>query len=407
MSAMDRRRFLGLTAAGIPLAATVTGAEVSARGASEIPAEQRSGPWLEVDFGAIAWNVAQLRGLIGKRPIIGIIKCNAYGHGVVEVARFLEGAGIDALAVASAGDAIVLREAGISCPLLNLGPLSPAEAVEVVRLGISQSVYTPQFEELARIAAGLGKPARIQIKVDTGLGRVGVPYHNALDLIRHAAGLRQVEIEGIFTVMTEEAEFDREQLLRFGDLCETLRREGIRFGMRHAVSSAGIIDLPEGYLDAVRPGIALYGHYPSERAREERKIDLKPAMQLKAPVLYVKRLRPGDGVSYHRPFRAEREIFVATIGIGYSDGLPRQLVEGGEVLIGGKRRPLVAAVTSNHCSANLFDDGEVGVGDEAVLFGSQGGEEIPAEEVAALGGASIYSLLIGMNPRLNRRYLTS
>jgi alanine racemase len=352
----------------------------------------------------MAWNLAQLRSVVGGSPIMGIIKCSAYGHGLLEVAKFLEGQSIDALAVAGAHAAIGLRKKGISCPLLNLGPFSAAEAEEIVVSGISQSVFTDEFSVLAEAAGKHQRAAKVHIKVDTGLGRLGVPHYEALPFIRRVAGEQRISIEGIFTTLTEDEDFDREQLARFLIVCDSANEEDIDLGLRHAASSAGILSFPDAFLDMVRPGITLYGHYPSEKARSERKITLRPAMQLKAPVLYVKKLRPGDGVSYHRPFVAERETNVATIGLGYSDGLPRALAQGGEVLIRGRRRSLIAAVTSNHCSANLFDSDDVEIGDEAVVFGKQGENEIDAADVAERAGVSVYKLLIGMNPLLPRRY---
>lgn len=403
MPGIDRRRFLALAAAG---------AAVAAR--SGAPAEQEriepkdsSGPWLEIDLDAVAWNLAQLKEAVGGRPIMGVIKCNAYGHGLTGVGRFLEAQGIDALAVVSVAEALALRQAGVRCPILNLGPFSAAEAEELVGAGVSQSVYTGQFADLGRAARKLGRKAKVQIKIDTGLGRVGVPHQRALPLIREIAADHGIAVEGVFTSLTEDEEFDREQLRRFLEVCETARSEGIDLGLRHAASSAGILAFPQAHLDMVRPGITLYGHYPSEKARGERKIELRPAMQLKAPVLYVKRLRPGDGVSYHKAFVAERETNVATLAVGYSDGCPQESAGRGDVLIGGRRRPMIAAVTSNHASANLGDAEDVKIGDEAVVFGRQGGEEISGEEVAAIAGVSVYKLLMQMNPLLPRRFVSS
>ncbi len=401
MPGIDRRKFLALAAAGAAVAAR------SGAPPAEEPSDpsDRSGPWLQINLDAVAWNLARIRKLVGGRPVMGVIKCNAYGHGLVGLGRFLEAQGIAALAVVSVAEALALRHAGVRCPILNLGPFSAAEAVELVRAGVSQSVYTEQFSDLAASARKLGLKAKVQVKIDTGLGRVGVPHYRALPLIRDIASDDAIAIEGVFTSLTEDEDFDREQLRLFLEICETARAEGIDLGLRHAASSAGILSFPAAHLDMVRPGITLYGHYPSEKARLERKVELRPAMQLKAPVLYVKRLRPGDGVSYHKAFVAQRETNVATLGIGYSDGCPQQLAGSGYTLIGGRRRPMIAAVTSNHASANLEDAQDVQVGDEAVIFGSQGGEEISAEEVAAIAGVSIYKLLIQMNPLLPRRVL--
>ena len=404
MSKYDRREFLKLAGCGAPVALAGGASPRLQAKKLEIAPADRSGPRLEIDLDALAWNLNQIRRAAGGRPVMGVIKCNAYGHGLLEVARFLQSQKIDSLAVASAYSALQLREGGITCPVLNFGPFSAAEAKELVVRGVSQSVYTPDFSLLAEAARSRGVAARVHIKVDTGLGRVGVPYYRALELIRKVAADEAVVIEGIFTTLTEEEEFDREQLARLIEVCESARGEGIELGRRHAASSAGLLSFPQAHLDMVRPGITIYGHYPSEAARRERKIELRPAMRLTAPVLYVKRLRPGDGVSYHRPFIAERETTVATIGIGYSDGLPQKIIGHGEVLIRGRRRPLIAGVTANHISANLFDSKDVEVGDEAVIIGRQGEEEIRAEDLAGAAGISVYRLLIQMSPLVNRLY---
>jgi alanine racemase len=409
MAEMDRRGFLRLAALGAT-AAAAGAAEVGAAkvetGSRCMPREDCSGPRLEVSPDNLAWNLKQVRSMAGGRPIMAVVKANAYGLGLTEVSRFLEGQGADALAVADACSAIALREAGVKCMVLNLGPFSKEEAEAMVELGISQSVYAPGFEALAEAAKRQGKRAAVHVKIDTGLGRLGVPYYQALPFIRGLAASSEIQIEGVFTTFTEEPEFDKEQLRRFLEVIGAAEGEGITLGLRHAAGSAAVLDFPEAHLDMVRPGIALYGYYPSERAHRERKIELRPAMTLKAPVLYVKTLRPGDGVSYHRAFKAEKATRVATTGIGYSDGLPQALAGKGEVLMRGKRFPLIAAVTANHVSADLLGDEEVTTGDEAVLIGTQGDEEITAEAVAEQAGISVYKLIIGMSPLLPRKYMS-
>lgn len=405
MRIFDRREILKMAGLGIP-AASVSGIGTGMDSfCQEIGLKERSGPWLEIHLANISWNVEQLRKRVKGRPIMAVVKANAYGLGLPGVARFLQDEGIDYLAVAGACSAIGLREAGITKPVLNLGPYSEAESGELVKLGITQSVYTDRFAFLNKVALKQGTQAKVHVKIDTGLGRLGVPYYEALPFIRKINSAQGLKIEGIFTALTEEEGFDKEQLSRFLKVCETAKQEGIDIGLRHAASSAGILDFPEAHLDMVRPGITIYGHYPSEQARQERKIILKPALQVKAPVLYVKTLRPGDGVSYHRPFVAEEETRVATIGIGYSDGYPRTVVNKGDVLIKGKRFPLIASITSNHMTANLQGDKDIEIGEEVVLIGNQGTAELSAEEVAEHAGISVYQLLIQMNPLLPRRYV--
>ncbi len=362
-------------------------------------------PWLEVNLNHIAWNLAQIRQRVSPRPVMGVIKANAYGHGLVEVAKFLEKQNIRFLAVGKVQEALLLRESGVRTPILNFGPFSASEAPELVRRSISQSVYTDEVAALAEAARRVGGTAKVHIKVDTGLGRVGVPHHKALPFIEKVASYREIEIEGVFTTFTEDEEFDRIQLDRFLRLCTAAGKRGISVGLRHAASSAGVLAFPQAYLDMVRPGITLYGHYPSEEEYEARKLDLRPAMALKARVVYLKTLRPGDSVSYHRAFTAQQETRVATLAIGYSDGYPYQVGGKADVIVRGRRWPAIALVTANHTTLDVTGAVECEIGDEAVLIGRQGGSEVTAEEVAAWTGTSVYKILIGMSPLLPRVYV--
>lgn len=402
MRALNRRQFLQLTGAASLAAGLPRGLPLPAGGAPHGAGAAEA--WLEINLENMAWNLAQIRRRV-QRPVMGVIKANAYGHGLVEVGRFLEKQKIDALAVGKFDEALALREAGVKSPLLNFGSYSRELAGEIVRRDISQSVFTDAYRELAEASQALGKPARVHVKVDTGLGRVGVPYYKALPLIEKIAAAPGIKIEGIFTPFTEDDAFDREQLSRLLEVCESAKRKGIMLGLRHAASSDAVISFPAGYLDMVRPGIALYGQYPSVAAYRQRAIDLRPVMALKSRVMYVKTLRPGDAVSYHRAFAATRETPVATVSVGYSDGYPYQAAGKAEVLVRGRRYPSIALVTSNHMSVNLAAAPEVAIGDEVVLFGTQGDARIEAEEVAAWAETSVYKILIWMNPLLPRRYI--
>ena len=302
-------------------------------------------------------------------------------------------------------EALKLKQEGVRCPILNIGPFSQQEAEEIVRLGISQSVYSDRVEYLIAAARRQGKRACIHLKIDSGLGRVGVPYYRALPLVEKVASSKEFLIEGVFTTFSEDEEFDREQLKRFLQLCQEAESKGIRLGSKHTASSAAILSLPQAHLDMVRPGIMIYGHYPSSEAHQERKIDLKPVLQLKTKVIYVKELRPGDSVSYHREFVAEKKETIATLPIGYSDGYPPQVAAKGEVLIKGNRFPMVSRITANHMTVNLQGRKDIGIGEEVVLIGTQGKLELTAEEVADWAGISVYKLLCGMSPLLPKVYI--
>lgn len=353
-------------------------------------------PWIEINLDHLAWNLSQVRRRVSNRPVMVVIKANAYGHGLVDVARFFETQNVRHFAVGKVQEAVSLRENAISSTILNFGPFSQDEAVELVRLDVSQSVYTDAVEMLAQAARRLNKRAKVHIKVDTGLGRVGVPYYEAGPFIERVASIPEILIEGIFTTFTEDPEFDRVQLNRFLQVSQAAAQKGISLGLRHAASSAAVATFPESFLDMVRPGDAIYGLEPLPN------LDLRPVMSLKTRVIYVKRLRPGDAVSYHRRFTAERDTLVATLPLGYSDGYPPQAVENGQVLIQGQRWPLIAAVTANHSTVDVTGADRVQIGDEVVLFGKQGDEELTIGEVADWAGSSVYKVAIGMNPTLPR-----
>jgi len=400
MSEVSRREFL--TLAGVaPLALSVPGRLTN--GALGDEADASAGPdlWIEVDLGNLANNLSEVRRRVQGRPVMAVIKANAYGHGLVGVAGFLARQDVRHFAVGKVTEAVALRESGIGGTILNFGPFSRDEADQLVRLDVSQSVYSETVELLARAARAQGKRAKVHIKVDTGLGRVGVPYYEAPSYIERIASIPDIAIEGIFTTLTEEPDFDPVQLDRFIRVCDGAAANGISVGVRHVASSLPISNFPDSFLDMVRPGNALYGLEPLAN------LDLRPVMSVKASVIYVKRLRPGESVSYHRLFTAEREMLVATLPLGYSDGCPPQGIEEAEVLIRGRRWPLIAAVTANHSTVDVTGADEIAIGDEVVLFGSQGEEELSIGEVAARAGSSVYKVAIGMNPLLPRLYVES
>ena len=362
-------------------------------------------PWLDISLENIGWNLDRIRNLVKNLPVMAVIKANGYGHGVVEMGKYLEKRNTRFLAVGKFQEAFDLRENGVKTPVLNFGSFSGEEAEELVKNNISQSVYTDDYIMLAESARRLDTTAKVHIKVDTGLGRIGVHYRDALQFIEKVAETRGITIEGIFTPFTEDDEYDREQLKRFLEVCESAAGKGIPVGIRHAASSAGILSFPDGYLDMVRPGIMIYGEYPSLKEYEARKVDLRPAMSLKTRVMYVKTLRPGESISYHRNYVAEKETKVATLSIGYSDGYPYQVAGKADALIHGRRWKSIALITSNHMTVDITGAENIKVGDEAVLFGKQGNGEISAEEVAAWADTSVYKILIWMNPLLKRNFV--
>jgi len=365
------------------------------------PLSSSHDPWIELNLENMSWNLSQVKKLVQVR-VMAVIKANAYGHGLIEVGQHLERMDIDYLMVGKLEEALLLRKSGASVPILNFGSFSSEEAEEIIQNALSQSIFTEAVLRLHQASLRVGKKAKVHIHIDTGLGRMGMPYHQALPFIEKVSTLKGIRIEGISTTLTEDDDFDREQLRRFLRLLREAESKGISLGLKHASSSDGMLDLPSSRLDMVRPGIALYGYYPSEKTQEEDRLHLKPVLQLKCRVVSVKALRPGDSLSYHRKYTAKKQEKIAIIPVGYSDGYPPNAVNKASVLIRGKRFPLIAAITANHCAALLKENSPISIGDEAVLLGIQGKEKITAHEIAHWAETSSYKILIGLNPLLPR-----
>jgi alanine racemase len=402
---MRRRNFLHVM--GLGSLATLSPLKQREVSAQEPEKDERWGsmdPWIEVNLDHIVWNLNQLKKLV-KVPIMAVVKANAYGHGLVGVSQYLEKNGVDWLMVGKLEEALTLRKAGLRCPILNYGPFSREDGEEIVNGNISQSVYSEEATYLNEMASKLNKKVGVHIDIDTGMGRTGVPFTQALALVEKLSSLSHLEIQGISTTLTEDKEFDQEQLKRFLTLCFSAEMKGISLGLKHAASSAGVLYEPTYYLDMVRPGIALYGYYPSSQTQKEDKLALKPALRLLAKVTSVRDLAPGESLSYHRVFVAPKKMRVATIGIGYSDGYPSQLVGKGAVSISNKKYSVIAAVTANHLMVDLENNPEIKVADEVILIDNQKQTGLGADVLSEWSGISDYKILIGLNPLLPRKYI--
>ncbi|MBM3310768.1 MAG: alanine racemase, partial [Candidatus Aminicenantes bacterium] len=402
---MNRREFFGRLKAGGAAAALASlgGAAGCVRSENEAPLAGAAGhggrdPRVEVDLAAIGRNLGRIRRRTNV-PVMGVVKANAYGHGLVEVGRYLESEGVAALMTGKLDEAVRLREAGVKCPVVNFGPFAPRDAEEVLRRGIRPCVSSAE-EAAALDAAGAkaGAAAEIEIHVDTGLNRAGVPAGEALALIERAASLPRVRIKGISTALTEDPDFDRDQLRIFVGVCEAAKAKGIDCGPRHAASSGALFGEADVFLDMVRPGIALYGYYPNARTRAENSLGLEPALRLKASVTFVRDIMPGESLSYLKAVKLDRPTRVATVGVGYSDGYPHLLAGKGVVFIGGRPFPVLPAVTSNHTMIDLGDDKSVRAGDDVVLIDSRRESAAAADALAEVSGGSDYKFLIGLNP---------
>jgi alanine racemase len=406
---MRRRNFLQAMGAG-SLAAW-SSADPGTQNSGPNPDEERASgasgqrdPRIEVNLDHVRWNLNQIRNR-ARVPVMAVVKANAYGHGLVGTSKALEKAGSHSLMVGKLQEAVALREAGIRCPILNFGPFDWRDGAEIIRREISQSVFTEEVAFLEEAAAGLGKPASVHIDIDTGMGRTGSAPGQALPLLEKIASLPHLKIDGVCTTLTEDPDFDREQLRLFLEVCAAAKARGISLGFRHAASSAALFYSSEFTLDMVRPGITLYGYYPNARTRKEDSLGLRPALKLSARVSFIKELAAGETFSYLRAFKAERNMRVAAVGIGYSDGYPFLFGGKAQVLIRNRSFPVLGAVTSNHTMVGLGDDREVRVGDEVTLIDPDRSSGLAADDLAEASGVADYKILIGLNPLLPRTFL--
>jgi len=368
--------------------------------------------WAEIDLDAIAHNVREIKRVIGKRvQMMGVVKADAYGHGVLEVVRALLDNGVTQLAVSLLDEAIQIRKMGIKVPILILSYTDPARAEEIVFNDVTQTVFSHDLAQaLSAAAVKLGKSAKIHVKLDTGMTRVGLmPGYCAVKDIMEFDNLPGLIIEGLFTHFASADEIEKDYTLkqfeRYMSVCSELGRVGIHIPLKHVCNSAGIIQYPEMHLDMVRPGIILYGLYPSQQVDKER-INLKSAMTLKANVIMVKDVELDTCISYGRTFRTSRPSRIATIPIGYADGYARLLSNKGRMLVNGEYAPVVGRVCMDQCMIDVTDlEHEVHVGDEVVLFGSQNGACINVDEVAADIGTISYEVVSIISKRVPRVYL--
>jgi alanine racemase len=401
----SRRSFLeaGL---GLPILLNAAPSLVPAPKPSETAASKDSSfdPWIEVFPANLRHNVQEISRRVASRPILAVIKNNGYGFGVTNVAQLLEPqAEIFGFAVVKFHEAISLRDAGVRKPILLLGPIDENNLADAVARNIMPMVYTPLGPALDKIAAKTQKPIPLHMCIDTGIGRVGVPYHEAAPLVLDLASRKSVQIQGTMMTFTEDPDFDKEQLRRFNEFCSSFESQGIALGKKHAASSFTLFQHPDAFLDMVRPGMAIYGIYSENEFRDTGVLDLRPALSLKARVIYIKKLRKGDSAGYNRAYLAKDDVWVATLPVGHADGWPRVSAKGAKVRINGKLFPVIASVSASHCILEIGSEQRVKIGDVATFFDSQPGSR--PEDVSESCGASVYDLTMHLNPLLPRRII--
>lgn len=358
--------------------------------------------WLEIDLDAISHNLEQVRNRVGVE-VIPCVKTNAYGHGLVPVVAHMMSQGVKCFLVAKQWEAEQIRDAGLNCGIVSMDPLFSKEQYQtIVKRGITQTVYQRMNADNLNFAANqLGKKAQVWIKIDTGLGRVGVRWNEAVELIRYISSLPHLEITGLFSTMSEDVELDKLQFDRMIGVSKELDSLGIEYGTRSIASGNAVFHRPFTYLDAVRPGLMLYGFYPDPEDRESG-LDLRQAFKFMARVEQIKWVNVGESITYSRRFTAPKRMKVGTIHIGYSDGYPRGLTNKGLVKVGGKIKPVLGTVSVNHFLVDL-DGTNVDVGGVVEAIGREG--ENDAHKVSEMAGIMTYSLMVGLHPLIPRVYL--
>jgi len=358
-----------------------------------------------IDLGAVSHNVAEIRKKIGnERGLMAMVKADGYGHGAVEVSQAALGSGADSLGVALPEEGQQLREAGIEVPILVVGLSQPEEAYKVVKFRLSQTVASVELLEALNSEAGKASTkVNVHVKVDTGMGRVGINPDDAVSFVRKVTGFKNLNLEGIFSHFPSSDEKDKTfsmgQLQLFNQVISNLRLAGIEVPKKHMANSAAVLDLPQSYYDMVRPGIMIYGIYPSREV--SRSIMLRPAMTFKTKVSQVKVVPAGTPISYGRTFITKGKTTVATLPVGYDDGYNRLLSNRGEVLIKGHRAPVIGRVCMDMCLVDVSSVEDVRPGDEVVLFG----EDPSVYEFATKIGTIPNEVVCAVSKRVPRIYI--
>jgi len=361
---------------------------------------------LEVDLDRIAENYAAIVRHVGDRRVMPILKANAYGHGLVEVASRLARAGAPYLGVAFLEEALLLRERGIETPILVMGGIMENQIPHFLRNDLTITASSiGKLQQIDEAARALGVEARVHLKIDTGMERIGVHHYNARDFLEASLRCKNCRIEGVYSHFAsadaEDLSYARTQLERFMEVLRFYEERGLEAPLRHIANSGAVLQLPESHLDMVRPGLLLYGVHPAKRL--EGTVAVRPALRWTSRVVYFKVVRPGDPVSYNSTWRADHAVRVVTVPVGYGDGYLRGLSNRGEVLIRGQRYPVVGQVCMDQLVVSIGSDSAWNA-DEVVLLGEQDADAIAAEELAEKAGAIPWEILTAINTRVPRIY---
>ena len=366
--------------------------------------------YAQIDLDAIRHNIKEIRKKVGNdTKIMLVIKADGYGHGSVPVAQALQEQ-VEAFCVATIEEGILLRNRGITKTILILGYTAKEQYPQLIQYDLSQTVFEYEMAEgISKLAVAMNKKGKIHIAIETGMNRIGFFDNEAsIQIVKEIGTLPMIEMEGIFTHSACADEADKtsanRQLKRYQCFVEKLEQQGIHIPIKHIANSAAILDLDMAKLNMVRSGIITYGLYPSNEVKKEE-LDLRPAMELKSHVVYVKTIKAGEGVSYGSTYVTEKETKVATISIGYADGYPRALSSKGRVLIRGQYAPIIGRVCMDQMMVDVTDVIGVEEGDIVTLVGRDGEHVITAEEIANYMNTINYEFICGLGRRVSRVYL--
>lgn len=365
--------------------------------------------WVEIDLSALRHNVLAIKRTAGPGvKIMGIVKADAYGHGDYEVCRVLLNHGVGMLGIAILEEGIQLRDRGIQAPLLLLGGLFEDQIDAVIQYNVIPAVYDLKLARvLSKRAYKLHKTVPVHVYVDTGMGSIGVRYDKAVEFVKSLHDIKNIFIDGIYTHCScsdeKESAYTNLQIRRFRDILTTLDAMKIGIPLRHMANSGAIIGYPDAYFSMVRPGLSLYGLYPSEEV--SRDIGIKPVMSFKTRVIHMKDMQPCDDVGYGRTYKITKPTLVATLPFGYGDGYNRLLSDQGKVIIRGVTASVIGRVCMDQCFVDVSHISEVCVGDEVVVYGSQGQETISIESIARELQTIPYEVTCNVGKRVPRIYI--
>jgi alanine racemase len=361
---------------------------------------------VEVNLSRLTANYQAIRAAVAPAKVMAVLKANAYGHGLIETARHLVGVGADYLGVAYLEEGIWLRENGIETPILVMGGLLSDQTPLYLEHDLTVTASSVEkLQQIERTAQLLGVRAKVHLKIDTGMERIGVHYYSASSLLETSLACQHCEIEGIYSHFANADAADltsaRIQLDRFQEVLQFYAKRNLPTPMRHIANSGGILQLPESHLDMVRPGILLYGVYPS--AEVQRPVAVQPALSWKSRVVYFKVVLPGHPVSYGSTWQSDVMTRVITIPVGYGDGYFRSMSGQAEVIVRGRRYPVVGRICMDQMMVNIGWDSAYN-GDEVILLGESGDQAITCEQLAAWAGTIPYEILTNINTRVPRVY---